>query len=113
MFSRIETKPQIKKSIFQVFFCIFGIGKSHIQMASRFFGYKSSVEWKNLSNKKKAYLFDFLTFKKEMRPIQQVEKRKNFLISTNSFRGSRIISGLPVRGQRTKTNRKTARKLNR
>ncbi len=33
------------------------------------------------------------------------------LISINNFRGKRHIKGLPVRGQRTKTNSKTSKKL--
>jgi small subunit ribosomal protein S13 len=33
------------------------------------------------------------------------------LININSFRGKRHIKGLPSRGQRTKTNSKTSRKI--
>jgi small subunit ribosomal protein S13 len=34
------------------------------------------------------------------------------LIDINSFRGRRHLKGLPVRGQRTRTNNRTARRLN-
>jgi small subunit ribosomal protein S13 len=34
------------------------------------------------------------------------------LIEINSFRGRRHLKGLPVRGQRTRTNNRTSRKLN-
>lgn len=34
------------------------------------------------------------------------------LIEINCFRGRRHIKGLPVRGQRTRTNNRTSRKLN-
>ena len=33
------------------------------------------------------------------------------LIDINSFRGKRHLKGLPVRGQRTKTNARTSRKI--
>jgi len=42
----------------------------------------------------------------------QNKKRKNYLIKLNNFRGLRHQLKKPVRGQRTKTNAKTARKLN-
>ncbi len=37
---------------------------------------------------------------------------KNYYKSNGSIRGYRLRTGLPVRGQRTKTNAKTARRLN-
>ena len=40
------------------------------------------------------------------------KKRKNFLIGLNTFKGLRHQLKKPVRGQRTKTNAKTARKIN-
>ena len=113
MFHKIDVKLQIKKSVFQFISCVFGIGKYKTQKAIRFFGYKPNLYWKNLSNKKKASFIDFFDSSNNKQLIEQVKKRKNFLVSINNFRGSRLRSGLPVRGQRTKTNRKTAKKLNR
>jgi small subunit ribosomal protein S13 len=41
---------------------------------------------------------------------QQVRKNINFLKTMRSYRGVRHKAGLPVRGQRTQTNAKTAKK---
>jgi len=113
MLHTINIKSQTKKSIFQVISCVFGIGKSQTQKAIRFFGYKPSLAWKSLSNKKRTLLLDFFDFNKGIGLLKQLEERKKFLVSIYNFRGSRLRAGLPTRGQRTKTNRKTAKKLNR
>lgn len=113
MLRKIDVKLQIKKTVFQVVSWVFGLGKYKIEKAFRFFGYKPNLLWKNLSNKKKTAFLDFLAFYNNLQLQELVKKRKNLLISINSFRGSRIKTGLPTRGQRTKTNRKTAKKLNR
>jgi small subunit ribosomal protein S13 len=43
--------------------------------------------------------------------IRKINKIKNFLINLNTFKGLRHKFKKPVRGQRTRTNAKTTRKL--
>jgi small subunit ribosomal protein S13 len=51
-----------------------------------------------------------LVFGKKL--ILKIKKRKKFLITLNTFKGLRHQLKKPVRGQRTKTNAKTAKKVN-
>lgn len=115
--SFLETKLSGKRSIFQILLTNFGIGLSQAQKICRFFGFKPNLFWHALSNKQRTYLIEF--FSKEKKRLigeelaHSLKERKTFLVSIQNFRGIRIFSGLPVRGQRTKTNKKTAKKLNR
>jgi ribosomal protein S13 len=43
--------------------------------------------------------------------INKVRRAKDFYIQINCFSGSRLAQGYPVRGQRTHTNAKTAKKF--
>lgn len=113
----LDTQFSNKKTIFQVLSEILGIGLFQAQRICRRFGLKSNLYWNVLSNRQKSFLVEYLLKeKKELKDsvlAQHNSERRKFLASVRCFRGIRLTSGLPVRGQRTRTNKKTAKKLNR
>ena len=54
-----------------------------------------------------------LEIEKIQKETREIEKKTIIkYLNTKNYKESRILQGLPVRGQRTKTNAKTAKKLN-
>lgn len=95
---------------------IYGVGKFLSCRFCRQYGFKEQSR------------IDCFNIKQKSSVINSIEDNKNFLIGEDNlrfvkdrvtkllelrcFRGFRHRLGLPTRGQRTHTNRKTARKLN-
>ena len=102
-----------KKQIYIALTCIYGIGipsskrillKLNIDPTTKV----SELNEANISN-----LRDFLEteeFKVEGDLKRLISLNIKRLIDINSFRGRRHLKGLPVRGQRTRTNNRTSRK---
>ena len=93
-----------------------GIGDSVSRFYCKEFGYRSDSVISAFSNKQRSVLFNFIEDKKVI-PINEEnsnisKERIRKLIDIRLYRGLRHKAGLPVRGQRTHTNRKTSRKLN-
>jgi small subunit ribosomal protein S13 len=105
-----------KKTILQALVIVFGVGLYHVRKSCRFLGLKPNLPWDFLSNKQKTLLLEFLDFEKGVPKgiaLKHFVRKKNLdLKLIQNYRGVRLASGLPVRGQRTKTNRKTAKRLN-
>ncbi len=88
---------------------IYGIGRSRALEIMKSLGISSVLRTDNLTDEHLAQIRGYLetNFKVEgdlRREIGQAIKR---LIDINSYRGSRHKKGLPVRGQRTRTNSRT------
>ena len=95
---------------------IYGIGKSKSKLISKQLGLSKNLKIKNLSNEQISQLLKLIE-NSNMVITSDLRKLKNSitvkLVSIKSYRGLCKINGLPVRGQRTHTNTKTARKIRR
>lgn len=93
---------------------IFGIGYKLAQRICAFTGFHPLVKSLYLNNFLISRLNGFLEQNSnflEANLKHYIESNIGFQITMNSYRGNRHSLGLPVRGQRTHTNRRTFRKL--
>lgn len=95
---------------------IFGIGKLYSNYISKKVGFSKSTTLLMLSEEQVLLLINII--EKQKLKLSKDLKEKNYiaikrLINIKTYRGIRLIKNLPVRGQRTRTNSKTAKKLNR
>lgn len=104
----LENKP-----IFFALTQIYGIGKTTAVLTCKTLGFSPNLKIKNLSKEQINKLVKII----ELLNIQLASDLKKSklltikrLISIKSYRGLRKIQGLPIRGQRTHTNAKTAKK---
>lgn len=101
------------KPIFSSLTSIYGIGKSNSEALCKNLGFSRNLKIKDLS---KTQLNELIAAVKSSKLVlaKDLKKRKhlitNNLIEIKSYRGLRGYQGLPVRGQRTHTNARTARK---
>lgn len=103
------------KSVFFALTYIYGIGKTNAFLICKKLGFSKNLKINNLSKEqlnKLTKLIEFLDFElaSDLKNLKLFKKNK--LISIKTYRGLRSNRGLPVRGQRTHTNAKTARKRN-
>lgn len=95
---------------------IIGIGDFRSVGFCRELGFKANSKTSYFTNKQKATLVNYIEDYSKISINDTIVKHTNDniqkLIDNRSYRGLRHRNGLPVRGQRTHTNRKTARKLN-
>ena len=110
----LETKLHENKSIFFSLKKIYGIGKSTAFNICKTLGFSENLKVKNLSEEQIKKLLN-LVENSEILITVDLKKVKNLIIKNlvfiKSYRGLRKIKGLPVRGQRTHTNGRTARKI--
>ena len=93
---------------------IYGIGRSKSLLICKKLGFSSNLRVKNLSSvqiNQILKLIESLNFvlANELKRLKLL--RKQHLLNIKSYRGLRRKKGYPVRGQRTRTNGKTASKL--
>lgn len=92
---------------------VYGIGKVNSILISKYLGFSNNLRIKDLSEiqlnrlEKTMGVFNF-KFGSELRKTNQLLLNK--LIDIKSYKGLRRYKGLPIRGQRTHTNSKTAKK---
>lgn len=108
-----ESKLFENKSIFLSLRCIYGLAKSSSFLICKKLGFSRNFKIKNLSKEQINRLIK--TIESLNIPLANELKKSKLLlhktlISIKSYRGLRRNQGLPVRGQRTHTNAKTARK---
>jgi small subunit ribosomal protein S13 len=110
----LETNLHENKSIFFALKKIYGIGKSRAFNICKPLGFSENLKVKNLSEEQIKKLL-ILVENSEILITSDLKKAKNLIIKNlvfiKSYRGLRKIKGLPVRGQRTHTNGRTARKI--
>lgn len=106
---------QNKKKIYIALTCIYGVG---ISTAKKILN-KSGIELnKKVSDLKEAEILTLRTmlevsglkFEGDLKRLIGLNIKR--LIESNCRRGKRHLKGLPVRGQRTRTNAKTCRRHN-
>jgi len=111
----LETELNKNKSIFFALTKIYGINLvTSIKICNRL-GFSKNLKIKNLTNKQIKNLIFFIdnldiNINNNLKKIKNL-KIKN-LISIKSYRGLRRLKKFPVRGQRTRSNANTAKKLN-
>jgi len=109
-----ESKLPEFKSIYFALSYIYGIGKTRSFLICKKLGFSSNLKVKNLSSQQInniLKLIESLNFilANDLKRVNLLVKQK--LISIKSYRGLRKKKGFPVRGQRTHTNAKTAKKI--
>ena len=109
----LETKLFEKKSIFFALTQIYGIGKSTAFLICKKLGFSVNLKVKDLTQEQIVEILQVvellnLTLNNELKKFKSLTLKK--LITIKSYRGLRRVRGLPVRGQRTHTNAKSAKK---
>ena len=109
-----ETKLRDNKSIKFALSSIYGIGNSKSIDICNKLGFVKNLKVKNLSEDQIKDIIKLVEISNII-ITADLKKLKNLLLKTlisiKSYRGLRKIKGLPIRGQRTHTNAKTARKI--
>ena len=103
-----------KKKIYIDLTSIYGIGIPSSKKILSKLNISPDVKVADLEEKNVSDLRDFLEteeFKLEGDLKRMISLNIKRLIDINSFRGRRHLKGLPVRGQRTRTNNRTSRRL--
>lgn len=95
---------------------IYGLGKKNSSLICRQLGFAQNITPLQMSNDQIAKIIKLIekssfTITNDLKKTQSISLRN--LIDIKSYRGLRRISGLPVRGQRTHTNSKTAKRQKR
>lgn len=92
---------------------IFGVGPATARTLLSRFGISGRILFNSLPISKlqliKSFLERNLVLENRRRYIEEEAYRK--LVANNSLRGIRLSKGLPVHGQRTKSNASTAKRL--
>jgi small subunit ribosomal protein S13 len=109
----LETKLHENKSVLFALTNIYGIGKSTASLICKKLGFSINLKIKDLTQEQTVEILHVvellnLTLNNELKKFKSLSLKN--LISIKSYRGLRRVRGLPVRGQRTHTNAKSARK---
>jgi small subunit ribosomal protein S13 len=103
------------KKIYIALTTIYGIGEFLAKTILKQININSNTKVSNLTNNN---IFE-LHFILEKNKYKLLGELKHFitlniqhLININTYKGKRFLKGLPVQGQRTRTNSRTSRKLN-
>lgn len=102
-----------KKKIYVALTCIYGIGIPTSQRILTKLNINPNLKVSELKEENISALRDLLEteeFKLEGDLKRLISLNIKRLIDINSFRGRRHLKGLPVRGQRTRTNNRTSRR---
>jgi len=102
-----------KKKIYVALTCIYGIGIQTSKRILTTLNIDPEIKVSDLSETNVSSLRDLLEteeFKLEGDLKRLISLNIKRLIDINSFRGRRHLKGLPVRGQRTRTNNRTSRR---
>jgi len=109
----LETNLPENKSVFFALTYIYGIGNSTAFRICKKLGFSTNLKIKDLTQEQIRdilQLIDSMDFvlNNELKKLRSLSLKN--LIQIKSYRGLRRVRGLPVRGQRTHTNAKSARK---
>jgi small subunit ribosomal protein S13 len=107
-----ETELLNNKSILYSLQKVYGIGKKNSILICKKVGFSENLKTSKLTSEQIIKLIKFiensnLILTSELKKLQSLCLKN--LISIKSYRGLRRLKGLPVRGQRTHTNAKTAK----
>ena len=102
-----------KKKISIALTAIYGIGRARAENILKTLNINTLLKVTDLTDVNISKLRDFLetkNFKLEGDLRRIISLNIKHLIDINSYRGKRHLKGLPVRGQRTRTNNRTSRR---
>ena len=102
-----------KKKIYIALTCIYGIGIPTSKKILKQLNISEDIKVSDLNESNISALRDILEteeYKLEGDLKRLISLNIKRLIDINSFRGRRHLKGLPVRGQRTRTNNRTSRR---
>jgi small subunit ribosomal protein S13 len=102
-----------RKKIYIALTCIYGIGIQTSKNILKRLNIDFNIKVTELTETNISELRDLLEteeFKLEGNLKRLISMNIKRLIDINSYRGRRHLKGLPVRGQRTRTNNRTSRK---
>jgi small subunit ribosomal protein S13 len=111
----LETKLPENKSIFFALTYVYGIGKKTSILICKKLGFSVNLKVKDITQDQSIDILKVidssqLLLSNELKKFKILTLKK--LVSIKSYRGLRKSRGFPVRGQRTHTNAKSARKIN-
>jgi len=109
----LETNLPENKSVFYALTKVYGIGKNTAFFICKKLGFSINLKIKDLTQEQIIEILQLvdslnLLLNNELKKFKSLTLKN--LISIKSYRGLRRVRGLPVRGQRTHTNAKSARK---
>ena len=109
----LETELKENKSVFLALKGVFGIGYSRSFFICKQLGFGFNLKINELSDDQIAKLLKLIEssnfiITSDLKKLKQLTTKK--LIAIKSYKGLRRINGLPVRGQRTHTNARTAKR---
>ena len=111
----LETELNINKPVYISLQKVLGLGHFHSVFFCKKLGISLTYKLKNLS-KNQLQQLNYLIRTSNVFINSDLQKQKRnslkLLIDIKSYRGLRKLKGFPVRGQRTRSNGKTAKKLN-
>ena len=112
----LETKLSDEKSVCVALTNIYGIGKNTAFSLCKKLGFSVNLKVKNLTQEQITEMLQLidllnLNLNNELKKLKSLTLKN--LVSIKSYKGLRRVQGLPVRGQRTHTNAKSARKYKR
>jgi len=92
-----------------------GIGLSRAKKICNLFNISESIYMSELTKNQVSKLSSYIRQSYKIGPKIEFDKLNNIrsLIKISSYRGLRHFKGLPLRGQRTKTNSRTSRRIQR
>nr|QYC61810.1 ribosomal protein S13 [Paralia sulcata] len=110
----LETELPNKASIPFALKKIYGIGKFNSINLCKKLGFSKNLKISDLTVEQKNKLIKLINESKflinsDLRRVKNTNKKK--LVEIKLYRGIRRIKGFPVRGQRTRSNAKTAKKI--
>lgn len=109
-----ESKLPETKSVYFGLRHIYGVGKSKSFFLCKMLGFAPNLKVKNLSSEQISQLIKLIeslnfSLANDLKRVKLLAKQR--LIFIKSYRGLRKQKGYPVRGQRTHTNAKTAKRI--
>lgn len=111
----LEAEFNLNKSLRYNFFNVYGLNKSNSNYICKSMGISSNFKTINLNQKLIKKLNKIVNEKSFL--INNDLKKKNIfllkkIVDIKLYKGLRRLNGYPIKGQRTRTNAKTAKKLN-
>lgn len=112
----LETKLSEHKSVYFALTNIYGIGQTTSFVICKKLGFSINLKIKDLTQEQTVEMLQLidslnLNLNNELKKLKSLTLTN--LVSIKSYKGLRRVRGLPVRGQRTHTNAKSARKSRR
>ncbi|QXE46240.1 30S ribosomal protein S13 (mitochondrion) [Nitzschia inconspicua] len=109
----LETKLSDHKSVCFALANIYGIGNSTAFLICKKLGFSINLKVKDLTQEQVTEMIQLIeslniNLNNELKKLQSLTLKN--LVSIKSYKSLRRVLGLPVRGQRTHTNAKSARK---